>query len=215
MTRDPVWRGRAQVPTSHYHLPLWREKGRFASWWHQLHEIEISGCSRVLEVGVGTGFLRRELAHLLGVHVVSMDVDAELLPDVVGDVRNLPFETDSFPATCALQVLEHLPWHEFKPALLELRRVASRLVLTSLPDRTPFYHIRAVLPLLPPFEVNWSPPATRGAHSANPSHFWEIGLHDYPLRRITQVVEACSLRLVRTYRVPEHPYHRIFVMEMP
>jgi SAM-dependent methyltransferase len=195
-----------------YNSPLTRTKGRFASYWHQIDEIEKTGCTDVLEIGPGGGFLRRELRHLLQRSVVCVDTDSELGPDVVADTGHIPVKSRSFCAVVAFQVLEHMPFTRFHPVLCELARVADTYVIVSLPDRTPFYLARLTLPLMRTHSLRWSPPFALREHLDNPSHYWEIGLRGYSVGRIVKAMEACDLRLLRTFRVDEEPYHRFFVL---
>jgi len=43
-------------------------------------------------------------------------------------------------------------------------------------------------------------------------HFWEVGSEGYPLERLLDAAERAGLDVVRTYRVPENPWHRFLVL---
>lgn len=63
---------------------------------------------------------------------VSVDVDKNRQPDVIGDIRSLPFDEGSFDTIICTEVLEHVP--EPEKAVNELYRVLSKngkLVLTT------------------------------------------------------------------------------------
>jgi hypothetical protein len=49
-------------------------------------------------------------------------------------------------------------------------------------------------------------------HEFDGAHYWEINKREYPLSRIVSDFTK-SIRLTRTYRVPENTYHRFFVCE--
>jgi hypothetical protein len=99
---------------------------------------------RLLEIGIGNGSLTDALRRRR-LNVVTADFDQALRPDVVADVRALPFEDDSFAGVLAFEVLEHLPWDDLPKALSELRRVAPWSVV-SVPNVGPALSIRAELP---------------------------------------------------------------------
>jgi SAM-dependent methyltransferase len=43
-------------------------------------------------------------------------------------------------------------------------------------------------------------------------HYWEIGLRDFPCERVELALCEAGFRDIRTYRVPENPWHRFFVV---
>jgi SAM-dependent methyltransferase len=132
-----------QVPTSLY------EHGydtleRFQSYWHQLHEASRLG-GRLVEIGVGNGAVSSVLRSR-GLEVVTVDIDRDLGPDVVADVRSLPFEDGSFDGVLACEVLEHVPWTDLPKALGEFQRVARRWAVVSIPSVGPAAALQAWLP---------------------------------------------------------------------
>lgn len=134
---------RVQVPKSHYEGD-YDTLERFQSYWHQLREAtELGG--RVLEIGIGNGAVSAVL-RARGLEVVTADIARELGPDVVADVRELPFEHASFDGVMAFEVLEHLPWADLPKAFGELRRVARRWALISVPSVGPSAALQAWLP---------------------------------------------------------------------
>ena len=88
---------------------------------------ELSGCRRLLEVGIGTG----RIAILLDVPIIGLDLSRPMMevlrtktaaiPLVEGDGTRLPFPDDSFDAALVAHVLQLIPtWEE---ALAEMARV--------------------------------------------------------------------------------------------
>jgi SAM-dependent methyltransferase len=63
--------------------------------------------------------------------------------------------------------------------------------------------------------LEWTPPVPRGRWRPEPGsqHFWEVGSVDHLLGRLTDAIDAAGLDLVRTYRVPENPWHRFLVLK--
>jgi SAM-dependent methyltransferase len=49
-------------------------------------------------------------------------------------------------------------------------------------------------------------------HDFNGEHYWELGTEGYTRVRIVESLEAAGFRVVRDFRVPEHPWHHFFVL---
>lgn len=205
---------RPQTDPDHYRH-RYNSKQRLASYWHQVNEVLNFRPSRVLEVGIGSGFvcgtLRRE-----GVEVVTLDVDARLQPSITGSVRALPLRTNAVDVCLCCQVLEHLPFSELPNALRELRRVASSGLVISLPDQeryiraslsTSSHHLFSILRDLPR-------PVHRRPTCTDPEHYWEIGCGEIGLAQVTEVFTRVIGKPVHTYRVWENPYHRFFIVHL-
>lgn len=188
-------------------------KRRFASYWHQIREVILCEPRRVLEVGVGNGFVSKYLRGQ-GVAVTTVDIDASLQPDVIADITKLPFPDASYDVVTAYEILEHMPFEKSLAGLSELRRVSSRWVLISLPDATHAFRFACTIPRLGyvqyvgtfPFLMLRSKPYAK-------SHTWEIGIKGYPLSRFTDAAMRTGLRFIKTYRVYENPYHCFLVFE--
>ncbi len=103
----------------------------------------------LLEAGCGEGFV------ISGIDVplrIGVDINFEALrwakghwKNVLfmgGNIYNLPFEDSSFDVVMSLEVLEHL--HEPGRALSELKRVAKKGVIVSVPHE-PFFRIGSFL----------------------------------------------------------------------
>ncbi len=199
----------------HYLDRSYDSRGRFASYWHQVDEVLEAGPGRVLEVGTGNGFVAMYLK-ARGLDVLTVDSDEDLRPDVVGDVRDLALPDGSFDSVLCCQVLEHLPYEDFPGALSEIFRVTGSHAVISLPDHSYSYRLFLEVPRIGAFArvLSLSRP-TRTDELPGRSHYWEIGMAGYPLRRIKRDIEGAGFRIRRTFRVFEHPYHRFFILEKP
>jgi len=111
-----------QPGPDHFSPESYDTKERFISYWHQIHEIISLEPKKVLEVGIGNGFLTRYLREK-GWDVTTLDIVSELKPDVAGSVLSLPFGDTAFDVVTCFQVLEHLPYDDFTKALEELHRI--------------------------------------------------------------------------------------------
>jgi len=99
----------------------------------------------VLDVGCGEGVVTERLAHLLApTKVLGVDADQQHLREEwrtrgaanlsfeTGSAYDLPFSDGSFDVVCCIEVLEHL--ERPRDALAEMRRVAGRALLLSVPN---------------------------------------------------------------------------------
>ena len=204
-----------QVEPSHYRNLVYDSKERYISYWHQIQTVVSAEPSSVLEIGIGNGFVHRELRRH-GMQVTTLDADARLEPDVVGSVTELPFDQGSFDLVCCFETLEHLPWDQLAGATSELARVSSRWVLVSLPDVTPYVSVEIRYGferrLVDVFHSIPAPNPKR--HEFNGEHYWEIGKEGYPLPRVVQTFEHAGLVVDEDFRVREFPYHHFFKMRV-
>ncbi|XPS86535.1 uncharacterized protein Dvar_45530 [Desulfosarcina variabilis str. Montpellier] len=117
-------------------------------------------------------------------------------------------------------MLEHIPYEESLQAFKEMGRVAKKHVLISLPDAK----IQLVLSLdaymlskkikikkkiihIPFKRINPK------IHRFDGEHYWEIDQKGYSLQKIINDFTTEGIKLKKTYRVNENPYHRFFVFE--
>lgn len=96
------------------------------------------GASTALDVGCGDGAITNELGRSLDITGVDLS-EAALAhvegPSQVASATDLPFADSSFDLVLSSQVLEHLSEEDYRRALSEMRRVARRHLLISVPYR--------------------------------------------------------------------------------
>jgi SAM-dependent methyltransferase len=202
-----------QVGPEHYGS-AYDSKKRFITYWHQINEILECMPTRVLEIGIGNGFVSKYLKDR-GQLVTTCDFDERLHPDYVASITDLPFKNDEFDVVSACEILEHIPYEKFLSAIKELRRVISKCAIISLPDATPSYRIEFPIPKMGKFRRIFElPKLSRPLHDcADPEHFWEIGKQNYELSRICDDFTRAGFEITKTYRVFESPYHRFFILK--
>ncbi len=204
---------KSHVEPNHYFNTDYDSKERFCSYWHQIQEIMSLAPERVLEIGIGNGFVAKYLRDRKR-NVVTLDIDERLNPDVVGSVVEIPFDDNSFDVVTCCEVLEHLPYENFHKALSEIRRVSSQHTVLSLPDCTRAYRVDIQIPKIGELKRLIRLPMLKPLkHVSNEEHYWEIGKTGYPLRRVIADIRKAGFEIERTYRVFEFVYHRFFILQ--
>lgn len=198
-----------QVEPAHYDWRSYNKQGRWLSYWHQIDEVLAFEPTSCLEIGIGTGIVGQQLSRH-GVTVTTIDVDERLGVDRVGDVRALPCGDREFDVVVCCQVLEHLPWHDVPTALGELRRVALKGAVVSVPQSG--IDLRFALTVRRS-SVNWGTRIrTFRAGSMLDQHYWEVGRRGTPRAVIRKAVRGSGFRIDREYTVPGFTYHRFYVL---
>jgi ubiquinone/menaquinone biosynthesis C-methylase UbiE len=185
---------------------------RIITHWHQANEVARTAPQGgdVLEVGPGSGHTTWVLRNW-GYKVTTVDYLATVRPDVVADVTKLPLADQCTDCALAAEVLEHLPFDQFIPALRELRRVSRQSVVVTLP--APFLGVSALW--------NWPKFEPKGIfmgvpyavkHRWNGEHYWEVGKRGYSVGRITRCISESGLKLVRSFRPAPSLYCYFFVL---
>jgi SAM-dependent methyltransferase len=203
-----------QVDPAHYDFATYDTPERFISYWYQMKCVLDFRPKDVLEIGGGSGFFQDGMRRR-GVSVTVVDLDARLA-DIQADVRALPFVDGQFDVVVAFQVLEHLPWHQFEPTLLELQRLARDALVLSLPDGGPYAkfsfrvsrygQFRVFLPLDRLFRKN---------HHYDGQHYWEINRRGYAEHAVRRAIEKGGWKIILNRRLFENPGHRFYVLKAP
>jgi len=202
-----------QVESNHYFKESYDSKGRFISYWHQINEIVKLNPVNVLEIGIGNGFVSKYLKERRA-NVLTLDIDKELNPDIVGSVLDVPFPDHSFEVVACYELLEHLQYENFHKALSEIFRVSKSYAILSLPDASRYYRVYLQIPKIGVFKKFILLSRLKNPiHKFDGEHYWEIGKADYPLSRIMKNIRRVGFSIKRTYRIFENPCHRFFILE--
>lgn len=202
----------SQVDKSHYQFDKYTFEGRFVSYYWQLKEVLTIEPSSVLEVGVGDRVFGSFLKNNTKISYTSVDVAADLHPDVAGSVLELPFPDKSFDAVCAFEVLEHLPFEQFDKALSELCRVARTHIVISLPHFGPMLSFSLKIPFLSRMRFAVKIPFPK-KHMFNGEHYWEIGKRGYSVSRVREVVSRHGA-IERDFIPFNSEYHHFFSVRL-
>lgn len=197
----------------HYYNIAYDTKERFCSYWHQINEIVSLNPGKVLEVGIGNGFVSNYLRNK-GTSIFTLDINSRLKPNIVGTVMALPFSNEYFDVITCYEVLEHLPYDNFSRALEEIYRVSGKYAILSVPDHTAVYRFNIELPRIKPIKKLIPHPFPRPTHHEfTGDHYWTIGKTHYPLKRIERDIKQAGFKIIKTYRVFEFYGHRFFLLK--
>jgi hypothetical protein len=103
-----------KVDKNHYLQRKYASLERFISYFYQIDFIRKAKAKKILFIGVGDGLVSDYLKKIPEMEIVTYDIDPALHPDVVGDVRRLNFKDNEFDLVAAFEVLEHIPFKEFR-----------------------------------------------------------------------------------------------------
>ncbi|MDQ8201093.1 class I SAM-dependent methyltransferase [Pelagicoccus enzymogenes] len=176
-----------------------------------MNRLEIN---RILEVGPGPGLVTQALK-LEGYQVTTVDVQEELNPDVAASVLDLPMSDNSYDLALCCQVLEHLPFEQFRRALKELYRVTKKGLILSLPDASRPLSLSGQLPFLGRFSLQFAIPTIPTPQFPSSKldqmgHYWEIGYKGTALRDVKRAIATSGFEIKSTWRVNELLWHRFF-----
>jgi len=196
-----------QVNPIHYKF-RYDYKARFICYWYQINEIIETNPDNILEIGIGNKLVSTYL-EMQGYNILTIDIDKRLKPNIVSNVTKLPFYSDSFSTIACFEVLEHLPFEKFGICLKEIGRVAKKFVIISIPDieRT----IRLKIPIFGDIMIPFHR-IRKIEHNFDGEHHWEINKKNYELEKIINKIKDSGLKIIRTYRIFENPYHRFFIL---
>lgn len=91
----------------------------------------------VLDVGARDGYhiskLTEKFDHITALDLQKPNIKNDKVSCVSGDIRQLPFQDNSFELVICAEVLEHIPTIDLKKACEELERVAEKELFIGVP----------------------------------------------------------------------------------
>lgn len=152
----------------------YNSKSRWLNYWYQIHEVVSRSPENLLVIGKGSGIVEHTIASLSPkLKIVTFDNDPHLLPDIVGDLRKLPFENSSFDCILCCQVLEHIPFEQIPYILNEFRRVVKDYVVISVPHKRKHIKLEIDVPILGNRKIILKYPFNKKTIISK-KHHWEI-----------------------------------------
>lgn len=199
-----------QVDKAHYAFGQYESAERFTSYYHQVHATMQLRPRTLLEVGIGNGVFLGILRGL-GVNAYGMDIDPDLQPSLCGSVLAIPLHNAAVDVAVACQILEHLPFESFVPAVRELARVSRKGVVISLPE-SGNAAVAVTLPFVRKLRFAFRAIPWSATHRFDGQHHWEINKRGYSRKRILAAMNEGGLACERTWLNPYNPYHRFFLL---
>jgi hypothetical protein len=202
-----------QVEKAHYSFEKYFYTGRWMSYWYQTKEVYAKpDIKTMLDIGPGSDFLKKVLSvHCPLVEYKSLDIAQDLNPDYVGPVTHIPLGNASFDVVSAFQVLEHIEFSDFEPALMEMKRVSKKYVFISLPHNVPTFDFQFKLPGFKRFSFVLRLPFHR-KHVFYGQHYWEIGKKGYEAKKILEIFKK-HFTVLDEYVPYENLYHHFYILE--
>lgn len=202
-----------QVNKEHYSFEKYFYPGRWMSYWYQTKEISCKqDIKTVLDVGPGTTFMHDILKiHRPDIVYKTLDIAQDINPDFIGEVTSIPLPENSYDAVTAFQVLEHIEFSDFEPALLEMKRVSNKYVLISLPHFGTSLELQFRIPPFAPVQLFFKFPRPK-AHIFGGQHYWEIGKKGFSSKRIRSIMQK-HFTIIDEYVPFENQYHHFYILE--
>ena len=200
----------AKVYVKHAFHPL-----RIESITEQLRQICYAGYNNILEVGVGKGLLKHFLKPFPPVSHTSLDIAEDLHPDYIGSVTDMPFENGQFELTVCCEVLEHLPFEDFLPALKEIHRVTKHRAILSLPDTRRRFGIAVCFFRFGWFKKEFNFIRRKFGYKKfafDGEHYWEIGCKGTRIKEVVDKIHKAGFNIERQYRLEKQEWHCFFIL---
>jgi len=204
------------IDRSVYEALVYESGRRLTSYHYQISKIVegIQPGTRVLNVGMGAGFVKWYLKNRLKLEFdyYDLDIDGLLQPDFIGSVESIPVESSSLDVVLCCQVLEHLTYVSFDGALSEISRVLvpnGKFVL-SLPNGG--FYIKVEL-RLPKFAMKKLMPLSfmQLRHHPNASqHYWELDRKGTSVKKVRNKI-LDYFNIEHEDRLFDNPYHHFFI----
>lgn len=135
------------MPDSIYDTKVWTDKFIYANPPDIYDEKRVakivgaipSDAGTVLDVGIGGGYIYREIKKNKDVKAFGIDISWDLVRRsndnriCVGDIRALPFKDASFDLVLAADLIEHIKEENFNDSISEIIRTSKKYILLNMP----------------------------------------------------------------------------------
>lgn len=176
----------------------------------QIQQLRAFGVRRILEVGIGNGFVSSFLRRA-GFEVTTADINPRLGADVCRPLHELPqaLAGRRFDVVSCCEVLEHMPFEDL-PANLDTLRALAPSAFVSLPGHFPWLGLAGRLGVHNRFvdvALGLRIPVRR---RPSEGHFWELGSAWRTRRAAIAGLMRERWPLVESGVFPLHRYHYWF-----
>ena len=162
-------------------------------WWQQkLMENIIKKDEHLLEIGVGTGFAANYLKSK-GFNITTLDIDPSKKPDIVANIATYNFDRNYDHILC-FEVLEHLPFSDFKTVLLNIHMHCRGFLFMSIPRNE--YIFFSIDIKLKRFRKTFT---WRMLHKKILSHYhqWEVDYGGITISKVESVILDAGYEIVK------------------
>lgn len=194
-----------------YYKPSYLKPNRMSSYGYQYKLAMQTECKSFLNIGSANNLLHYLLSKQ-DKFIIDLDLDFRTNPDVVAVLPCLPYYDNSFDVVFGFQILEHFPLSMFTHCLQELKRVAKKHIILSLPDIS-FSKNEQIKYRLYKFIRH---PQEWGVYKPlkiDKEHFWEIGYGSTSIDTFLKLFEKEQLRVQNHFRNELYRYHHFFVLD--
>ena len=210
-------KGEAALTRDLYFGDHYFSDNQMTSMTKQIQYVHARRPKRVLEIGLGNGFVSSFLSSA-GYDVTTMDINENLKPDVVGDITELDsyFENGAFDLVLCAEVLEHMPLADSLKALEKMSIVSSKHVIVTLPRSQKILFDFQFYMKLPTFARFAS-----GLFMSLPwrrenilNHHWELdSKKKTTIKEMKKLMEE-NYKVASLEREKLNPYHYFFALEI-
>lgn len=171
----------------------------------------------IMEIGKGNGITSNMIKKFSSTQTFSIDINPELNPDTVCDVRDIPWEDKQVDMSLCYEVLEHIPFSDFEKAVNEIKRITKKHIIISLPYSGASFSIYGKLPFLKGRILRVPALIKRPKKMVEflgVQHYWTLGELGTSIRKIKKKLNKCGLKVLEQ-KVPQvNPHHIFFVCEV-
>lgn len=197
---------------SDYKSLKYNSKARWLSYWYQISEVVSARPGDVLIVGKGSGIVEKTLEEFLpDVRLTTMDIDETLQPDIISDIRSMPFGDNSFDVILCCQVLEHIPFEDLEGVIRDFQRITRDRVIISVPHKRKHIKIEIDMPFLRQKRLILKYPFNKGTIESR-QHYWEInrGVSRHEFESLLKKY----FKIDRTYLNEINCVHRFYILRI-
>lgn len=195
------------------------DRKMWMSYWYQIREVLQTKPVKVLIVGVGNKTVSNYLKTVAEnstesiKKVETVDIDQNLSPDYVCNILELSknFEDNEYDTILCAEVLEHLPFEEFKSSLKELKKISRKYVILSIPYSSKDFRFSIELPNGKRKDITLKL-VEKKEHKFDGWHHWEVGKKGYSKKKIKKIIKN-YFDIEKEFIPVENQYHLFFKLK--